>query len=470
MKKIGICAGSTIDEALQKLKKEQSDCDEVCYCCFNGNTLYSTDTLDEAYVKVTGKTKSEHDEELRKRHEEYERQEAEHKAKIPEMAKEYISRARGLVKEEKLDYWDNIVPIRLGDIYHGMELEQTLNACKIMRDESLTYDERLHKAYKAFMDCGHSGYSAGLTASMYRHFVPDGDDLADAVMNFRFDKKENDDIRLVEADATEYKQEEGEAGIYKAIRDAAAVCYQTDVEKMKLEPKEFVEQVLLKNGHTRPLEFGTVYLKVPYIDKDTLEHYQNTLWTKIVIDNFQYVYITTNMRVIMQGWYPTDKEAFEHGYDANFLDDFKYLCDSPTSRHKKRRTFNIIASRGATDDMRTHITLSSMCESTRFCNYSKGKFDGRLTFINPVWWKDKNEVYDTLIEQFKIDETKYVSASTYCTEAQQLKRITPLGIKAELRLCGFKDAWDNFLWRRCDSHADPECRIIAEKIKSVLDS
>jgi hypothetical protein len=31
--------------------------------------------------------------------------------------------------------------------------------------------------------------SAGLVASMLRKFCPDGEDLADAVMNFRFEKK-----------------------------------------------------------------------------------------------------------------------------------------------------------------------------------------------------------------------------------------------------------------------------------------
>jgi hypothetical protein len=50
--------------------------------------------------------------------------------------------------------------------------------------------ERLHKAYKLFMDSGHSGCYAHLTANMIKRFCPDGADVADAVMNFRFDKKD----------------------------------------------------------------------------------------------------------------------------------------------------------------------------------------------------------------------------------------------------------------------------------------
>ena len=64
-----------------------------------------------------------------------------------------------------------------------------LDCCKIMRDESLVFTERLEKAYDVFMSAGHSGMSAGLTMSMLRRFCPDGGILADACRDFRFGKK-----------------------------------------------------------------------------------------------------------------------------------------------------------------------------------------------------------------------------------------------------------------------------------------
>jgi hypothetical protein len=70
-----------------------------------------------------------------------------------------------------------------------MELGCTLDLCRIMRDESISYDKRIRKAYKAFMDQGHSGMSASLVAHMLEVFCPNGYDLADAVMNFRYEKK-----------------------------------------------------------------------------------------------------------------------------------------------------------------------------------------------------------------------------------------------------------------------------------------
>ena len=186
MIKVEFYAGCEISTAMDLLYKEADETHQICKGEFNGVTLLSTDSIDEAYIKVTGKTKTDFIKTSQQKIYEYERKEAEHKAKIPVLTEEYRQKARGLVLDEELDYWDKIVPIRLSDIYHGMELGQTLDICAIMRDEKLTYDEQLQKAYKLFMDSGHSGCSAHLTANMIKCFCPNGADIADAVINFRF--------------------------------------------------------------------------------------------------------------------------------------------------------------------------------------------------------------------------------------------------------------------------------------------
>lgn len=174
MKEIEFYAGENIENAWKTLLRASAECGDTCYGMFNDKQILSTDTLDEAYKKVTGLTKSELDEQERKEHEEYKRKEEEHIASIPEKTKEYCAAARGVIIEEQYDYWDKIVPIRLRDLYHGMELDATLEICKIMRDESLSRCERLDAAKKAFDDQGHSGMSAGLVLSMIKAFCPDG--------------------------------------------------------------------------------------------------------------------------------------------------------------------------------------------------------------------------------------------------------------------------------------------------------
>ena len=153
-------------------------------------------------------------------------------------------------------------------------------------------------------------------------------------------------------------------------------------------------------------------------------------------------------------------------------------------------------SRGCTDDNRTHIAMSSICESTRFCNYSKGKFGNEMTFIKPYWireetiqewikWEETNTAkyfYDVTVdrEEFELrqleakaldrlkdEEDIYMEMASHGLQPQQLKRWFPLGAKAELRLCAYDDAWQNFFWRRCDDHADPECVKVANMIKDI---
>jgi len=172
-------------------------------------------------------------------------------------------------------------------------------------------------------------------------------------------------MRLIENEVHEYVQEPGIDGVYKSIRNSAATCYQTDVTQSKLTPKEFTENVILKKGHGRALEFGTVYLKIPTSEK-SLGKYQENPYTKINYEKLSGIlpsyngnrvhsisYVTTNMRVIMQGDYQSDYDAWKNGYNKNWLDDLKYWCE-PTEFHPKRRTFGMLLSRGASDDLRTH--------------------------------------------------------------------------------------------------------------------
>jgi hypothetical protein len=182
MKKIEFLAGDSIDRAWKMLLTASAECGETCFGEFNGNEILSTDTLDDAYKKVLGMTKTEYKKREREWEEEYEREEKEYKDKIPSLIPIYREKARGVILEDQYEWWDTIVPTRLDDLYRGMELDATLDLCKIMRDESMTYDERLKKAKDTFIGQNHSGMSASLVAAMLRTFCPDGNDLADVVM------------------------------------------------------------------------------------------------------------------------------------------------------------------------------------------------------------------------------------------------------------------------------------------------
>ena len=76
-------------------------------------------------------------------------------------------------------------------------------------------------------------------------------------------------------------------------------------------------------------------------------------------------------------------------------------------------TVKLTTNRGVTHELVRHrVGFSYTQESTRYCNYSKGKFDGGITFIEPpiprgtkafeVWWdamKDSELRYMRLINE-----------------------------------------------------------------------
>lgn len=194
MKEIDLYAGCSIDRALEILKTESSTTNEECYAKFNGKLIYSTDTVDMAYMRILGKTKAEHDAEVQKWLDDRKRKEEEHKARIPEICEQYRKEARGLVLDEALEEWDRILEIRVGDIYKGMEMMNVLDCCRAMRETTLTLEQRLRNAYKVFENAGHSAMSASLTQALLRRFCPDGNELANACEEFRYEKNHKTEV------------------------------------------------------------------------------------------------------------------------------------------------------------------------------------------------------------------------------------------------------------------------------------
>lgn len=242
-------------------------------------------------------------------------------------------------------------------------------------------------------------------------------------------------------------------GIKKHIERCARVSYKSENKITDTSYEKFVN-MLESRGHDRPLEFGTVYLTLRGDDTDALRNifiYAENPWTKIrkqVIKaeqdpNIRVVlnYVTTNYRVIVEN---------------HLEEDLKYLCE-PTEYHYKRYTVHMILDRGVMDEFRTHVGLSHLAESTRYCNYSKDKFGNELTFIQPCWDVRGSNYIDFLQHA----EWGYFRMLKNGWTPQQARSVLPLGIKSELISCGFKDAWENFFKRRDAPDAHPMAQEIA---------
>ena len=264
-------------------------------------------------------------------------------------------------------------------------------------------------------------------------------------------------------------------GIKKHIERCARVSYKSEDKITDTSYEKFVN-MLESRGHDRPLEFGTVYLSRTSQKEDNMEwldKYAYNPWSKFSFGNGSTringelrntIYVTTNYRVIK-----------EHHWE----DDLQYLCE-PTEYHHKRYTVHMILDRGVMDEFRTHVGLSHLAESTRYCNYSKDKFNNEITFIEPCWEiKTANERITPEGTHMSSDSLEFLTALNEAEDhylsllakgwtPQQARSVLPLGIKSELISCGFEDAWANFMRRRSPKYGDPGAHPMAAEIADKL--
>lgn len=237
--------------------------------------------------------------------------------------------------------------------------------------------------------------------------------------------------------------------IYKSIELAGRVSHKSEDKITETSAKDFVGR-MLNMKHLATCEFGTIYLTERWRGTCLLSKYQGNPYTIINEKNFNgetWRFITTNYRTLIEN---------------NWLDDLKYLCE-PTEYHHKRYTVKFICDRAIANEIVRHRKFSFLQESTRYCNYSKGKFNGELTFIQPIWTYhqedgdygtlgnpkrknvgNKDGVFFDFIKSLQYAEHYYLTLVKQGWKAEEARNVLPLSLKTELYMCGFTEDWKNF--------------------------
>lgn len=271
--------------------------------------------------------------------------------------------------------------------------------------------------------------------------------------------------------------------IYKSIELAGKVCHKSENTIIEDSAKKFVDR-MIKLGHGATLEFGTVYLKVPkykiYRDGafqfNEPTYYTRNLYYKTYCNN-DYLYITTNYRYIIEN-------KLEHW--------LQFLCE-PTEYHEKRICVKFICDRGILAEFTRHRKFSFMAESTRYCNYSKGKFNNEITYICPYWLdynkvqelteianKDNKEIYRmghdeslsmkerglySFVYDMSNHEHGYLFQISAGWKPEQARAVLPNALKTELYMCGYVSDWEHFFELRDDKqHAHPQAYELAHPL------
>jgi Predicted alternative thymidylate synthase len=266
-------------------------------------------------------------------------------------------------------------------------------------------------------------------------------------------------MKLIDSSVEILKQSEGIDGVYKQIELAGRTCYKSEENITLDSAKGFVDR-MIKSKHGAMLEHGTVYLVIK-TPKDSSYHgheerYFRNKYSNVsedIIDNEHIYYITTNFRVIVEnGW----------------LDDLQYLCE-PTKYHEKRITVRFTCDRGISHEFVRHRVFSFAQESTRYCNYSKDKFNNELMFIIPSWWNIiDTEIKEKFIDDLECSEKEYLSLLGLGLKPQQARQILPNALKTELVMTGTISQWKEFFKLRCDKAAHPDAQYLANELLKQL--
>lgn len=291
--------------------------------------------------------------------------------------------------------------------------------------------------------------------------------------------------------------------IYKHIELCGRTCYHSQNKITEDSAKRFVDN-LIKSGHGSVLEHGTIYLAIPineWLDYDTyVYNYKTNPYSKVNDSQINWkdwsglVYITTNLRVLVEN---------------DWLDDLKYICE-PTEHHERRITVKFTTGIDISREINRHRVNSISEESTRYCNYSLGKFGSSInialnTDIDEQDVIDCAETWDSCWDDNRLNEDKlfktmclkignnkddlfgivdtWFFANLACEwaykklislgwKAQQARRILPLDTQTELVHTAFISDWKHFLSLRSPKYGatgvHPDAAYLADELYDLL--
>ena len=110
---------------------------------------------------------------------------------------------------------------------------------------------------------------------------------------------------------------------------------------------------------------------------------------------------------------------------------------------------------GCYKDLTRHRHASFSIESTRYCNYSKGKFGNEITFIKPCNIKEETEEYNIWYNCMEDIEEAYINMSKLGCYPDQLRMLLPHSTAAELYMTANMREWRHILSLRCEKYAHP---------------
>lgn len=136
------------------------------------------------------------------------------------------------------------------------------------------------------------------------------------------------------------------------------------------------------------------------------------------------------------------------------------LAHESVIEHEKV-SVRVICDRGISHEIVRHRIASYTQESTRFCNYSKGRFGSEITVIKPCFWDDDSKEYEIWKNATENAEKAYIELIKLGAKPEEARSVLPNSLKTEIVITMNLREWRHFFKLRASKRAHPQMKEIA---------
>ncbi|MHA1370558.1 MAG: FAD-dependent thymidylate synthase [Promethearchaeota archaeon] len=127
-------------------------------------------------------------------------------------------------------------------------------------------------------------------------------------------------------------------------------------------------------------------------------------------------------------------------------------------------TVKFISNRGFSHELVRHRTASYSQESTRYCNYSKGKFGNEISVINQRELLKNDDDYELWKKAMENAEVSYMALIKNGVAPQVARGVLPIDLKTEIIITANLREWRHILKLRTSESAHPNIRSLMKKL------
>lgn len=122
----------------------------------------------------------------------------------------------------------------------------------------------------------------------------------------------------------------------------------------------------------------------------------------------------------------------------------------------------VICDRGVSHEIVRHRIAAYCQESTRYCNYSKGKFGEEITVVEPLFFEPGSYNYQVWERACAQAESAYFDLLTRGATPQEARSVLPNSLKTQIAITMDIREWRHFFRLRCTKGAHPQMIEVAK--------